>query len=155
QVRVPVLAVVYLREAIPPVLDRIVATEQPAGDTIGIRDVAPAHVKMTDGQLTEYLLEQVVQVRSVRQRVEVGRVLPGGRLEVETVVVRVIEEVSLDAKRLAVHLLPLGSRVDVDLDVAGFQLMRSTGRACGDCRGRHRLAESCSGSDEPGRTDSI
>src|SRR5262249_24151540 len=51
------------------------------------------------------------------------------RIEIQTMVIRIIKEVALDAKRLAIHLLPLGTRVDVDLDFSGLQEVGSTGRA--------------------------
>src|SRR5215472_8119737 len=97
---------------------------------------------MTDGQVTEYLLEQVVQIRSVCQRIKVRRVLFGSCLQIEAVIIRVVEEVALDPERLAVHLLPLGPGVDVDFDVARLQQI-----GCPRCARRawgRRLAE-CSG----------
>src|SRR5688572_24756179 len=77
---------------------------------------------MADRQLTEHFLEKITQVSAVSERIKVRLVLLRRRLQVQAVVVRVIEKVALNAPGLAVHLLPLGPRVNIDLHVFGLDL---------------------------------
>src|SRR6185503_4405970 len=81
--------------------------------------------------------EEITQVSTVSERRQIWLIFFGGRLQVETVVIRVVEEVALDTPRLVVHLFPLSPGIDIDLHVLGFDLSFT---------GLHRLRR---GSDEP------
>src|SRR5262249_60610084 len=119
-------AVVNLRKPITRFLDCVVATEQAVRHPIRIGKVTAGNVKVSDRQLAEYLLQQVIQIRAVRQRVKIRNVLLSCRLEVRSVIIRIVEKVPLDSKRLAIHLLPFRRRIHIDLDVGGLQHIRRT-----------------------------
>ena len=110
---VPVLAVVDAREAVATAVNVVVCAEQSAADALHVGLLAAAHEDVPGGQFAEHLLEEVVEIVAARDVLKVRLVLRLCGLEVEAVVVRVVEEVALDAPDLAVHLPPLGARVNL------------------------------------------
>src|SRR5687767_2191100 len=120
QLRVPILTVVYFGEAIATVLNRIVCAQQSSRHALRIGHVASLYVEMAHCQLAKHFLKEITQISAVSERRQVGLVFPGRSLQVEAVMVRVIKEVTLNAPGFAIHLLPLGFWIDIDLHVFGF-----------------------------------
>src|SRR4029078_3189508 len=97
QLRFPILTIKYFGEAIASVLDRVVGAQQSARDALRIGHVATLYVKGADSQFAPHFSEEIIEVSAVSERCKVRLVLFGSCLQVETVVVRVVEEVALDA----------------------------------------------------------
>ncbi len=70
---------------------------------------------MADRQLTERLADQPVEVASAGDVGQVARVVALQFGEVLAVVIRVVEEVAHEPPGLAIHLLPFGGAIDLDL----------------------------------------
>ena len=131
ELRVPVFAVENASKAIPSVFDFVVGAKQPALDLAGLGAVAAADEHVADRDLSEHLLEEIVEVSAAAQAFEVHAVLFLGGRNVEAVMIRVVEEVAFDAPDFAIHLVPFDARIDVNLHaveleraIAGFRGLR-------------------------------
>ena len=121
QVGVPVLAVVDAREAVASVFNFVVRSQQSAFHLVGFGNVAPGNKHVPDGDFPEHFVKKIVEVGASAQTLQVPRVLLLGGVEVEPMMVRVVEEVPLDAPHFVVHLVPFGARVDVSFHFVHLQ----------------------------------
>src|SRR5262249_18515220 len=112
KLRIPVLAVVDLCNAIPAVVDPVVTPKQSAANKRRPSLVSSEHKHVTDGQLVQHLAKQVREICTVRDGVKIWLVLLFVLGQVQTVEVWVIKEVALASPHLVVHLPPLGLWVD-------------------------------------------
>ncbi len=111
QRRRPVLTVVDLGELVAIVVDRVVGAEQPGLRRIR-RSMRTAHEHVADLNFAEHLDAQVGELVARRQTVEVGLVLGLDLGEIEPVIVRIVEKIALQMPGLAIHLPPLGARIE-------------------------------------------
>ena len=103
---------------------------------------------MTDRELAESFVQQIGEFVTRGETVEVGRVATLSLAEIEAVMVRVIEEVALNAPGLVVHLAPRRTRleqhlpaVELQRPIAGLQWCASSAAAGSlvGCHGRPLL----------------
>jgi hypothetical protein len=120
--RIPVLAVEDACEAITPVLDLEIATEQSSLHTPDFRLFPAADAEVPDDHVAQHLGKQVVQISAGSDAAEepIVQLLRG--FQIEPVKSGVIKEVPLDAPGFVVHLLPLGCRRNLYLEVRGLEL---------------------------------
>ncbi len=125
QRRVPIFAVEDLREAVAAVLDLVIRAEETRRHPLLRRLRAAAHEHVPDREIAQHLAEEkreVVARRDVRE-IRLETFLRGR--DVEAVMVRIVEEVAFHAPRLAIHLLPLGERVEVHFEVRRGEFARA------------------------------
>ena len=85
---------------------------------------------MADRHLAQALLKQIGKFVAGRDAVKVGRVFLLHLLDVESVIVRVIEEIALDAPGFVIDLLPHGAGLNVDFPSIEFERTKARlGRA--------------------------
>ena len=77
-----------------------------------MRLFAAADEHMSDREITQHLFEEKIEVAARAHTGEIGLEALFRRDEIETVIVRVVKEVALDAPDLVIHLLPIGARID-------------------------------------------
>ena len=148
QRRIPVLALVDVRESVTAVLDMIVGAEQSAADGLHIRPIPAAHINVLRADVAQHVGHKVGQIRPAHEVIHVRLVSGHQSLQIDAVQVWVIKEVPFDAPYLAVYLIPLGTWIDVHLHLAHLQ--RSISLACipgigGFPERVHRLEEPLSG----------
>ena len=100
------------------VREDIVGTEEAAGDFAGGGDGAAVAAEVADGEGGEHLLKDVVEVGAGGDGGDVGLELALGGNGIGTVEVGVVEVGAFDAPDLVEHLTPLGSGIDLDLDLS-------------------------------------
>ncbi len=107
----PVLAVIDLRELISVVLDDIIRTKQARlRGRVGLARAADKHVPHLN--LPQHLSAQIGKLRTAKL-VHPHKAHTSQRSrQVQTVQVRIVEEVSLDAPGLAILLLPFLTQID-------------------------------------------
>src|SRR4051812_16163878 len=81
---------------------------------------------MSDRDVAEHLLEQMNEVRARCQSRQIGLEPSFRRGPIETVELRVVEEIALDAPGIVIHLPPFLARIDIRLELAEVQ--RATSR---------------------------
>ena len=121
EIAIPVLAVVDAREPVAAVFERVVGAEQAGLHLLRFGTVAAEDEHVPDGHLAERFREDIVQVPPRPEILEIRLISLLRGLQVETVVTGIVEEVALDSPGLAVHLFPLGARIDVHLEVLGLE----------------------------------
>src|SRR5258708_1225193 len=81
--------------------------------------------------LAKTFVEQIGEFVAGGDAVEIRRVFLFGLVEIQTVIVRVVEEVALDAPGFVVDLLPHGTGLDVDFPSVEFEWTETgLGRGC-------------------------
>src|SRR6478672_3926031 len=95
---------------------------------------------MPDGDFTEHFVEQVVEIGATTECLQVWRIFLFGRRNVQSVMIRIVEEVALDAPNFVVHLVPLDTRVDVNFHCIGVELSFAGFGRRGGCRDEPRRA---------------
>ena len=78
-------------------------------------------IEMSDRQFAQHLLEKVIQLRPVNGGVEERPISSCHCLEIETVVIRVVEEVAFNSPNFSVHLFPFRPGIHIDLGVFHLQ----------------------------------
>src|SRR5262249_51251461 len=121
KVRVPILAVIDLGETITAVLDLIISPEQAAVVSRRLGRVASARIMMADGHIAEHFLEQVVEIGTARQTIKENPIFVRRGLKIQTVEIRVVEEITLDSPDFVVHLTPFGTGIYADLHLTNIQ----------------------------------
>ena len=72
---------------------------------------------MLQTQSAQQFVEQIVQIVAAAEAVKVLGVLRPGLIEVETVEIGIVQEVTLDAVHFLIHLAPFGARIDADFEI--------------------------------------
>ena len=145
--RVPVLTIEDPSEPVAPPFNRVVRTQQPTFHFLDFGDVTTTNEQMPHRHVAKHLFEQIVQIAAAGDTFQIRGVLFFSPVEVEPVVSGVVEKVALQPPCLVVHLLPLRTRVHVDLESVKLQgalrLLRRRRRA------RAGLRHWRDGRDEP------
>src|SRR5579862_4273613 len=119
--RIPILAIKYFRNAISPIFQTVIRAEKSDFQFLRLWSFTAAHEHVTDRHLSQTLLEQVRELVAGGDAIQIRRILFLDLLQIETVIVRVIEEVTLNAPRLVVNLLPHRARLDINLPAVKLQ----------------------------------
>src|SRR4029077_9664549 len=82
---------------------------------LGLRFFTTTDEHVADRELAQTFLKQIREFVAGSDAVEIGGVFLLCLVEVETVVVRIVKEVSFDAPGFVVDLLPHRLRINVDL----------------------------------------
>ncbi len=102
---------VDLPEAIVIVFDLVVGAQQPAWNSLRLRDGSAVAAQVAHGKCGQHLLEDIVQVRARRHRGDVGLEMPLVARRIGAVEVGIVKVGALDAPHLVVHLRPLFGRI--------------------------------------------
>ena len=70
---------------------------------------------MADGEFAQTFFKEIREFGARGDAVEIRRIFLFRLFEVETVVVRVVKEVTLNAPRFVIYLFPHGARLNIDL----------------------------------------
>ncbi len=79
---------------------------------------------MADGHIAQHLVKKKSQAVPARHPRKISGKFLFGSSDIESVVIRIIEKRTLYSPRIVVHLVPLASRVDINLHVADVELLR-------------------------------
>ncbi len=131
QRRIPILAEVHALETIAAVGHFVIGAQQAAGHAANLREVAAAHVVVTNGKIRKHLRENGVQVVAAGHLPKILFVFRFCRRQIHAVQARVIEEVALDAPDFIEHLPPFGAgfhihfhRCQIERAIAGARRLR-------------------------------
>src|SRR6202042_2006245 len=96
QLRIPLFPIEGAREAVPAALDFVIYAEIADLERLYFRNVSAAHEHVAHIDLAQHLREQIIQIVTGGDAIEIRRILFGEPGEVYAVRMRVVQKVALD-----------------------------------------------------------
>ena len=121
QIRIPIFSVEDAREAKASIFNFVIRAKQADLHLGRFRHISAKYKHVADGYFAEHFRKEMIQIGATAGGFYIRRVFLFGCGNIQTMKVRVVQEVAFDAPHFVVHLCPLRARVGVNLHVVEFQ----------------------------------